>query len=147
MSAEISYAAVYLTRVRSRLASWLIALVLLVFLVVVWGGFVRLTGSGLSIPDWPLINGTLLPPMSVQDSQVVYRSYHSELYSISSLSMPEEIPMGGFKFMFAIEYLHRSLAAIVGIVFAVTLVKTKRRKDTWRQIKWLLLGAGILLVG
>jgi len=136
-----------LQKAQQKVASWLIALVLLVFLVVVWGGFVRLTGSGLSIPDWPLINGTLLPPMSDQDWQVVYRSYYSELYSVSSLSLPEEVPMGRFKFMFAIEYFHRSLAAMVGIVFAITIVKTIRRKDIWRQIKWLLLGAGILLVG
>ena len=33
----------------------------LVFLLVVWGGVVRLSGSGLAIPDWPLAEGKLLP--------------------------------------------------------------------------------------
>jgi len=37
------------------------ATVLLVFLLVVWGGVVRLSGSGLAIPDWPLAEGKLLP--------------------------------------------------------------------------------------
>jgi cytochrome c oxidase assembly protein subunit 15 len=34
---------------------------ILVFLLVVWGGIVRLSGSGLAIPDWPLAHGKLVP--------------------------------------------------------------------------------------
>ena len=34
----------------------------LVFVLVVWGGIVRLTGSGLAIPDWPLPQGQVVPP-------------------------------------------------------------------------------------
>lgn len=33
----------------------------LVFVLVVWGGIVRLSGSGLAIPDWPLAGGKVLP--------------------------------------------------------------------------------------
>lgn len=33
----------------------------LVFVLIVWGGVVRLSGSGLAIPDWPLAHGKVIP--------------------------------------------------------------------------------------
>lgn len=44
-----------------RLPTLLVAALAMVFLLVVWGGIVRLSGSGLAIPDWPLAEGKLLP--------------------------------------------------------------------------------------
>ncbi|HEY6573071.1 MAG TPA: COX15/CtaA family protein [Candidatus Eisenbacteria bacterium] len=46
---------------RSPLAPLLITTLVLLFVLVVWGGVVRLSGSGLAIPDWPLAEGKLLP--------------------------------------------------------------------------------------
>ena len=46
---------------RTPLASLLITTLVLLFILVVWGGVVRLSGSGLAIPDWPLAEGKLLP--------------------------------------------------------------------------------------
>jgi cytochrome c oxidase assembly protein subunit 15 len=45
----------------SRLAGLLTWTLALTFILVVWGGVVRLSGSGLAIPDWPLAEGKLLP--------------------------------------------------------------------------------------
>src|SRR5207247_1844548 len=33
------------------------------FLVVVWGGVVRVSGSGLGCPDWPTCHGQFLPSL------------------------------------------------------------------------------------
>lgn len=44
-----------------RLTSILRVALFLVFVLIVWGGIVRLSGSGLAIPDWPLAHGKLVP--------------------------------------------------------------------------------------
>src|SRR5262245_3887574 len=36
------------------------------FGLIVLGGVVRATGSGLACPDWPLCHGRLVPPLQVQ---------------------------------------------------------------------------------
>ena len=45
----------------SRLPTFCIVTLALVFVLVVWGGIVRLSGSGLAIPDWPLAHGSVIP--------------------------------------------------------------------------------------
>lgn len=50
-----------LTASSNRLSGLLTWTLTLTFILVVWGGVVRLSGSGLAIPDWPLAEGKLLP--------------------------------------------------------------------------------------
>jgi cytochrome c oxidase assembly protein subunit 15 len=45
----------------SRIPNLLVTTLVLVFVLVVWGGVVRLSGSGLAIPDWPLAEGKVIP--------------------------------------------------------------------------------------
>ncbi len=50
-------------RTRRWLRSISVATVLAAFALVVLGGVVRVTGSGLGCPDWPLCYGKVLPPL------------------------------------------------------------------------------------
>ncbi len=47
----------------SRYRAFVYASLAASFLVVVWGGVVRVTGSGLGCPDWPLCHGQFLPSL------------------------------------------------------------------------------------
>lgn len=130
-----------------RVASWIFFLTLLVAILILWGGIVRLSGSGLSIPDWPLINGSLLPPLSDADWQKVYQSYRSQVTNLTDPQGSIEIPLNRFKFMFAIEYIHRFLASLVGIIFLAIFILSLKVKSVWIQNRRLLIPAAVLLLG
>lgn len=123
-----------------RIAGWLLFLSLLVFVLIIWGGVVRLSGAGLSIPQWPLINGSLLPPMSAAEWQAVFQKYQSS-GGLTDLSLPD------FKTMFWIEYFHRFLAAAVGLVFLAVFVRGYKNKTIRRQIGPHLILAAMFLIG
>jgi cytochrome c oxidase assembly protein subunit 15 len=124
-----------------RIASWLALLATLVSVLILWGGIVRLSGSGLSIPDWPLINGSLLPPFTNSGWETVHHTYAQRYPNVAA-----DLTLSDFKRMFAIEYFHRFLAAMVGIVFIAVLVRARRMKGVWPLVKKPLLWAAGLLI-
>jgi len=50
-----------MSRANISVSSFFVATLVFTFVLVVWGGIVRLSGSGLAIPDWPLAHGRVLP--------------------------------------------------------------------------------------
>ena len=99
-------------------AYWLLLCCGLVFIMVVLGGFTRLTGSGLSMVDWRPLMG-VLPPMGDAEWQRVFEMYQQspEFQKVNS-----EFGVNEFKSIFWLEYLHRLLGRIIGIVFFVPFV-------------------------
>jgi cytochrome c oxidase assembly protein subunit 15 len=99
-------------------AWWLLVCCGLVFLMVVLGGFTRLTGSGLSMVDWRPLMG-ILPPLSDAEWQLVFDMYrNSPEYKMVNAGFGLE----GFKGIFWLEYLHRLLGRLIGVVFFVPFV-------------------------
>ena len=83
--------------------------------MVVLGGFTRLTGSGLSMVDWRPLMG-ILPPLSDAEWHRVYDLYRqSPEYKLVNAGFGIE----GFKSIFWLEYLHRLLGRVIGVVFFV----------------------------
>ncbi len=124
-------------RCRDRtVAGWLLICCGLVFAMVVLGGITRLTGSGLSMAEWRPIMGAL-PPMSDAEWQRVFEIYQQtpEFQKVNS-----HMDVHDFKGIFWLEYLHRLLGRLLGLVFLLPLVYFVALKYiTWRQLPWYLL--------
>lgn len=55
------------------------SLIVLTFLLILWGSVVRGTGSGLGCPDWPLCHGQWIPPF---EKAVLIEYFHRLLASV-----------------------------------------------------------------
>ena len=99
-------------------ARWLLTCCALVFTMVILGGVTRLTGSGLSMVDWRPIMG-IIPPISVDEWQMTFDMYKkSPEFIVKNYDMDLE----GFKGIFWLEYLHRVLGRLIGIVFFLPML-------------------------
>jgi cytochrome c oxidase assembly protein subunit 15 len=124
-----------------RVAAWLIACCVLVFAMVVLGGVTRLTHSGLSIVEWQPIVGTL-PPLSAADWEELFLKYQRtpEYHQVNP-----GMDLEGFKDIFWLEYFHRLLGRLIGVVFFVPLLYFLWRRALTPPLA-LKLG-GVFLLG
>ena len=95
--------------------NWLFTFAFIVAFLVVFGGFVRLTRSGLSITEWNPISGTV-PPIGEQAWKVEFMKYQQtpEFKQINSNMTLEE-----YQYIFYIEWIHRFIARFAGLVYAI----------------------------
>ena len=95
--------------------NWLFTFAFIAAFLVVFGGFVRLTRSGLSIMEWNPISGTV-PPIGEQAWQVEFTKYQQtpEFKQINSNMTLEE-----YQYIFYIEWIHRFIARFAGLVYAI----------------------------
>jgi cytochrome c oxidase assembly protein subunit 15 len=94
---------------------WLFIFAFIVVFLVVFGGFVRLTRSGLSIVEWNPISG-VMPPIGQQAWEQEFSKYQltPEYLKINTtMTLPE------YKFIFYMEWFHRLIARLAGLVYAL----------------------------
>ncbi len=98
-----------------RVAIWLLICCALVFAIVVLGGVTRLTGSGLSMVDWKPVTG-VLPPLTEAEWLKTFEMYQQspEFQKVNS-----HMDVEAFKGIFWLEFLHRLLGRLIGVVFIV----------------------------
>jgi cytochrome c oxidase assembly protein subunit 15 len=83
--------------------------------LVVFGGFVRLTRSGLSITEWNPISGTV-PPMGEAAWQEEFAKYQ-ETPEFKQINF--DMTLAEYKYIFSIEWFHRFLARFAGLAYAI----------------------------
>ncbi len=123
------------------IANWLFFVAALVVAIVAVGGITRLTESGLSITEWKPVSG-VLPPLSEAQWLIEFEKYKQipEYQQINrGMSLDE------FKFIFFWEYIHRVIARLIGVAFALPLA--------WFWVKGMIPSGfkprlvGLLLLG
>lgn len=118
MSASLS-AAPYGARHRNiptgAIGAWLFVCCALVFAMVLLGGITRLTESGLSIVHWRPVTGWL-PPMSDAAWAAAFDAYKA---SPEFKQLNFWMTVDDFRQIFWLEFLHRLLGRIVGLVYVV----------------------------
>ena len=95
--------------------TWILTFASFAVFLVVYGGFVRLTRSGLSIVEWNPVLGAV-PPLSQQTWQAEFAKYQltPEYRQINF-----DMTIGQYKEIFIVEWLHRAFARMAGLIFAV----------------------------
>ena len=129
-------------RDNKKVIYWLFTGCFLIFIMVVVGGITRLTHSGLSIPDYKLISGTI-PPINEQQWEEAFELYkqYPEYQKLNS-----NITLTEFKSIFFWEWLHRFIGRVLGLVFIIPflyfLITRQLDKSTIKKTIILLILGG-----
>ena len=80
--------------------------VILLYTLILVGGFVRITESGDDCPDWPKCYGSWIPPITIQDIPEKFNPTQDKVY-------------GAW-----IEYFNRMVGVILGLSMLYTFFKS-----------------------
>jgi cytochrome c oxidase assembly protein subunit 15 len=94
-----------------------------IYLLILAGGIVRSTGSGMGCPDWPKCFGRFIPPTTVSELPLHYEVIYKE-------KLHGEVEFNATKTW--IEYINRLLGALTGlIVLATTILAYKEERKVF----------------
>lgn len=137
-----------------------------VYLLILIGGVVRSTGSGMGCPDWPKCFGTWIPPTQAGQLPANYKEIYTAQRVAKNQKLARTLERLGFQQaageIFAhpsqyvetdfnpvktwIEYANRLLGALIGLFVFGTLVAALPYWRRDRPVFWLAL-ASFLLTG
>ena len=124
--------------------------IIAVYLVILAGGIVRSTGSGMGCPDWPKCFGSWIPPTSESELPPDYREQYAQVRVAKNKRLAGYLSVLGFESLSQtlqaetiaapearfnksktwIEYINRLLGVIVGfLITAMAFVSIKYRKN------------------
>ena len=114
----------------SVVTRWLYLVAAMTFCLIIFGGFVRLTRSGLSIVEWNPVVGTL-PPLGDEAWRAEFAKYQQ---TPEYRTVNFDMTIDGYKRIFFIEWAHRLIARLAGLAVVLPLVVFLWRGIIpWRQ--------------
>jgi heme a synthase len=119
-----------MTRSPRTVALWLLVCCALIFAMVVLGGVTRLTRSGLSIVEWQPLVGTIPPLTDAQWHELFDKYRQTPEYRHVNTGMD----LAGFQDIFWLEYFHRLLGRLIGVVFLVPFLWFLARRQIDRAL-------------
>ncbi|MCU0419179.1 MAG: COX15/CtaA family protein [Cyclobacteriaceae bacterium] len=134
-----------------------------VFFLILVGGIVRSTGSGMGCPDWPKCFGQWIPPTSVEQLPTNYKEEYSEHRQrknqtfarylswvgmdqtarqiVSDPSIKEEADFNAVKTW--IEYVNRVIGVVIGLFIVALFWQSIKFRHAYPRVFWL---SGLTLV-
>jgi cytochrome c oxidase assembly protein subunit 15 len=120
-----------------RIKNWAIATFILCFLVIIAGGVVRTTQSGMGCPDFPTCFGKWIPPTNASELPLDFEKYlHKQDIDHTFNAMHTWI-----------EYFNRLLGALLGVFGIIQVLLLFAKRKTLRkpyQLAWAFLITVIL---
>jgi cytochrome c oxidase assembly protein subunit 15 len=137
-----------------------------VYILILVGGIVRSTGSGMGCPDWPKCFGRWIPPSSISDLPADYKDVYAAYREKKNIRFAKYLSTLGLKetgekilndpgillendFNVTktwIEYINRVIGVIIGfLIFSILVVSIRFRKTDFRLT--LVACVAFLLVG
>ncbi|MBC6610770.1 COX15/CtaA family protein [Hymenobacter sp. BT507] len=135
-----------------------------VYLLILVGGIVRSTGSGMGCPDWPKCFGTWVPPINISQLPADYKEVYTAQRVAKNKRLATTLERFGFRQVasniFAhptqyietdfnpvktwIEYVNRLVGALIGVFVFLTAVLAWPYWRRDRTVFWLAFSAFIL---
>lgn len=123
-----------------KIRLWLLACIAMVVLMVFVGGITRLSESGLSIVEWKPISG-ILPPLTDHAWEAEFNAYKR---TPEFIQKNFTFGVEQFKTIFWLEYIHRLLGRITGLVFLLPLLYFAAKRQLPAPLMLRMTGMGLL---
>ena len=140
--------------------------IIAVYLVILAGGIVRSTGSGMGCPDWPKCFGSWIPPTSESELPVDYREKYAQLRVMKNDRLAGYLEVLGFdqlaemlkaeaiaapeekfnKNKTWIEYINRLLGVVVGFLITIMALASAKFRKTNSLLFFGSIGALVLVI-